>query len=227
MPLGATLLVFKPRLLAGHPAHAILSTCAATGVFYLLANIARAEGKRVEPQLLADWGGWPSTILLRYHDPTIDVHTKARYHAALAAIAPDVPMPSRDQEEAAPAKADDAYRSATKRLLERRRAPRYRLLLDDNAAYGFRRNMLGLKPWAIGVLLSTEFIISLVWWKPLPSGTFTFIWLLRDLALRWKVYSLCVANLAVLIIWLFYVRRDWVRQAGFEYAERLLRTLED
>src|SRR5580704_7425291 len=68
---------------------------------YLFASVARFRGENVEPRLIQSWNGWPTTAMLRHHDITIDATTKARYHSALSALS-HVPMPSAEQEAAAP-----------------------------------------------------------------------------------------------------------------------------
>lgn len=189
-------------------------------------NLARSEGKRIEPRLLEMWDGWPTTVMLRHRDHTIDPHTKKRYHEALAKIARDVTLPSSARERQNPIRADEAYRSATKKLLESRRGEKYRLVHGENAAYGFRRNMLGLKRWAIGLLIVVGFSLVLVWWLPYRSSSISSSLILNDLLQRWKVYLLFLGESAALLFWIVYVRSNWVRQAAVDYAHALFRTLE-
>lgn len=155
------------------------STAAAFGLSclaYFLASLARSRGKTIEERLLAKWGGWPTTVMLRHGDDRIDPVTKARYHAALATLCPDLTMPSAVDEQNAPSGADDIYRSATKRLIEMRRGPEYAMLHRENASYGFRRNMLGLKPIALVVAAIAALVTALGWWTVLwPAPTWQSI----------------------------------------------------
>ena len=57
-------------------------------------------------------------------------------------------MPAAQEESADPLKADDVYGGATKRLRELTRGDK-QLLLKENIAYGFHRNMLAMKPVGI------------------------------------------------------------------------------
>ncbi|MGO9267460.1 MAG: hypothetical protein ACLQBA_21700 [Candidatus Binataceae bacterium] len=225
-PAIAVPLVLFPRALLQNWGATLVTVFTYVGLFYLMANLARGEGKRVEPGLLSKWGGWPSTIILRHSDPTIDPYTKKRYHQALKKIAPDVPLPSPETEEANPFDADLAYRSATMKLLETRRGEKYRLMHDGNAEYGFRRNMLGLRPWAIIITVIVCMVVLLIWWHRFRSGAISENLILEDLAIRWRIYFLVFSDLAALFFWCFYVRERWVRQAAFDFARALFRTLE-
>ncbi|MEN1374916.1 hypothetical protein AAIH49_33385, partial [Pseudomonas aeruginosa] len=62
-----------------------------------------------------------------------------------------IDIPTAEEESANPDKADDIYIGATKRLRELTRTNK-QLLLKENIAYGFHRNMLAMKP--VGILSS-------------------------------------------------------------------------
>ena len=93
----------------------------------------------------------PTTIALRHRDNFLDSVSKARYHEAICSKL-GIEMPTPDDEATDPAKADDTYLGATKRLRELTRSDKH-LLLKENIAYGFHRNMLAMKP--VGILTST------------------------------------------------------------------------
>jgi len=157
-PILCSAIVVFPSLVANIPR----STAAAFGLSclaYFLASLARSRGKMIEERLLANWGGWPTTVMLRHRDNRIDPVTKARYHAALAALCPDLTMPSAADERSAPPVADE-------------RGPEYPMLHRENASYGFRRNMLGLKPIALAVAAIAALVTALGWWTvvwPAPT----------------------------------------------------------
>lgn len=130
----------------------------ASGMFYLLASIARELGKRLEADLFKSWGGKPTTQVLRHRDETIDANTKARYHRFLAGIL-GTPFPDPAQERADPGAADQIYASGTRWLLDQTRDKKtFGLLFKENVAYGFRRNSLGLRPYAILVA-----VLAILW----------------------------------------------------------------
>ena len=104
----------------------------AAGCFlYFLASLTRSRGKIIEQRLNESLGGWQTTIVLRHRDSTIDAITKTRYHEALSKLNGDAKFPTPAEELQSPSDADDFYRSATKRLIEARRGPRYQMLHDE------------------------------------------------------------------------------------------------
>jgi hypothetical protein len=97
-PILCSAIVVFPIIVANIPR----STAAVFGMSclaYFLASIARSRGKKIEEQLLTKWDGWPTTVMLRHRDDLIDRVTKARYHAALAALCPDMTIPSAIEEQ--------------------------------------------------------------------------------------------------------------------------------
>lgn len=201
---------------------AAVGLLASFGVFYLGASIVRELGKRIEDSLFEEWGGKPTTQLLRHRDKTIDPVTKARYHAFLGkhmAIA----FPTKEDEEADAIGADDVYQSATKWLLDRTRDKKaFELLFEENVAFGFRRNCLGIKPFAIVICIST-----LVW--PLFLGS---VFSTHGLNIA-AVYTLSNGtwaslgvSLLMLLTWLLFITKATVKTAAFGYAEFLLRACD-
>ncbi len=90
----------------------------------------------------------PTTIALRHRDKFLDSVSKQRYHTAITAKL-GIAMPNAEEESADQDKADDTYIGATKRLRELTRSNK-QLLLKENIAYAFHRNMLAMKP--VGIL---------------------------------------------------------------------------
>ena len=193
-------------------------------VLYLLAALARHKGKQAEPQLLAFWGGWPTSIFLRHRDGQLDAVTKGRYHAAIAKFSGLV-MPSPADEQAQPDHCEATYRSATKLLIEARRGEGFALVHKENAAYGFRRNLFGLRGLALtfGLML---LISTVAIWVYQYGGAAN----VRDViaALKTDKAWLVAAglDLVYLALFAFVVTRGFVRQAGDDYAIALLRTLD-
>lgn len=193
------------------------------GGTYLLANLARSRGKLLEEHLKEIWGGWPTTLLLRHANASLDPYTKARYHESLTKLT-GLTMPTEAEERARQTDCDHRYRAATTKLLELRRDAKYKMLHQENAAYGFRRNLLGLKPIALVILIATMVAVGL----QLISGLdFLSISAIKsDLALRWPLYLAVVLDLAALAIWLTCITPFFVRQSADEYAMALMRTLD-
>ena len=88
----------------GHSASAITGDStlliAFAAIVYFLASIARSKGASLQEKLIGKWGGWPTTIILRHSDNTIDVGTKARYHLRLSSLPGAPVLPSEEEERA-------------------------------------------------------------------------------------------------------------------------------
>ena len=192
------------------------------GVFYLLASIVRELGKRLENSLFDEWGGKPTTKILRHRDQTIDPITKARYHAFLAKQIGLI-FPSVSDERDDPIAADHSYQSGVRWLLDQTRDVKtFDLLFQENIAYGFRRNSLGLKPIALTIACSSiawlfvaQRVITKQGFSPdalesLPIGSWVAL----------------ATSVIMLTIWIFFLTKRTVKTAAFTYAEMLLRACD-
>ncbi|MBK1714922.1 hypothetical protein [Rubrivivax gelatinosus] len=198
---------------------ASLGLVTSCGVIYGLASIARGRGKLLEERLIRKWGGMPSTIVLRHRDDFLDRVTKARYHEEIAKKL-GIRMPSEVEEAEDPVTADASYIAAARALRERTRGKPYGLLLKENIAYGFHRNMCAMRLYGVvasligmvaGVVLSKTvqlhpFFLDLD--RITPAGGVT-----------------CAVSLAMLVAWLYF-SPDAVRRIGYVYAERLFEALK-
>lgn len=207
---------------AKHPVlTGLIGLLAGCGAIYALASVARGRGKKLEESLVATWGGMPTTIALRHRDTFLDSISKQRYHAAITAKL-GISMPTEEEEEANPDKADDTYVGATKRIRELTRANK-QLLLKENIAYGFHRNMLAMKPVGIvscllgivyGLLIARVLQVTQPHFDPVR---------LVDPGLAAGLTLLI--SLALLSAWLWYFDQAAVKRIGFVYAERLFECL--
>jgi hypothetical protein len=191
------------------------------GAMYMLASVARVRGKKLEDRLVQVWGGMPTTLALRHRDQTLDSVSKRRYHETIVSKL-GIAMPTAEDEAADPAKADDTYIGATKRLRELTRSNKS-LLLKENIAYGFHRNMLAMKP--IGILTC---LLGVLYGLVLAGviGLDTIAVNLANLARPGLAAAVTlVISLALMASWLFYFDADAVKRIGFEYAERLFECL--
>jgi hypothetical protein len=223
------LLVLGPFVLAlgcqfglKHPVLAAAGTVlGACGSMYALASVVRGRGKALEEKLVREWGGMPTTIALRHSDNFLDSISKQRYHDLIRTKL-GIPMPSADEERIDPAKADDTYVGATKRLRELTRSDRA-LLFKENISYGFHRNMLAMKLVGIVVCI-VSVLYGLVQAKALlPQPPYFAPTALLDPGICAGI-TLAV-SMCFLAMWLLYFNRDAVRRIGFVYAERLFERL--
>lgn len=184
------------------------------GLAFLAGQIARDEGKRREAKLWQAWGGRPTTRLLRHSDPTLPQPVRQRYHTRLATLVPSITLPTADEERTAPRAADEVYESCVIVLLERTRDPKqFPLVLTENIAYGFRRNLFGMKPAAI--------ILAIIGIVAVAAKLFMDIRAAAIEPIAVDASALFLLSL-LLAIWIARVSSTWVKAAADTYAVRLL-----
>jgi hypothetical protein len=186
-------------------------------IAYLLAHLGRDLGYRKQVKLWERWGGAPTTQLLRHRTTTVNSVIRERYHRRLKVLMPDITLPTPEEEEKDSRKTDEIYGACTKFLITQTRDPKQFPLVDKgNKEYGFRRNLWGMKP--VGIFLALLGIASALvrlWLDWRTDGRFT----------TWPCI-IGVVNFAILIFWVIWVTRNWVRITADAYAERLLESCE-
>ncbi len=186
-------------------------------VIVLIDQLGRDAGKRLQSALWAAWGGAPTTAALRYRDTPNPV-LLARRHEKLQALMGRA-LPTEDEERADPGAADQAYEAAATILISRTRQHRkdFPLIFVENCNYGFRRNMLGLRPWGLWVAFASALAslaglaTTLVGITKFPEGF---------------LGPVLAVSVAALVIWWRVVTRDWVKRVAESYAERLFEATE-
>lgn len=200
---------------------ALLTLVTSCGAIYGLASVARGLGKRLEERLVAKWGGLPTTTMLRHRDTHFDDYTKARYRGAIESKL-GIRLPTIEDETAAPEAADRAYEGAVRHIRELTRGKEHALLLKENIAYGFHRNMLAMKPLGLttsllgilfGALISNAVTIAPLQihlnklTNPGAAGGITLF-----------------VALAIFVSWLYFTEGH-VKRIAHTYAERLFEAL--
>lgn len=186
------------------------------GLAPMLGGFARDMGKRRETELWRSWGGGPTTRFLRHRDSTIGEQTKVRYFRFLASAA-GIIRPTPAEEAADPTSADATYESAGAWLRRYVRATCPNPLANEKlAAYGFARNLLGLKPIGLSLTLSMAALVGFLAIRDLGRGGANFEPLVIALAV----------NLAMAALWTFWVAPDRVQMAAEAYAKALLESCE-
>ncbi|WP_315705074.1 MULTISPECIES: hypothetical protein [unclassified Bradyrhizobium] len=223
-----TALAWFPELLTSHIGSALLTVASSCGLLYALSSVARSRGKTVERRLLAQWGAWPTTYLLR-HSSRLDPHTRGRYHVYFSTNVPGLTLPTPQAEARDPRAADLIYDSAIKWLKEkaRKNSP---LVDKENAQYGFRRNMRGMKAIALsGVIaaLAASLLavgLNVAQTADLASAQQVFVALRK--AGNPAIWAAIAFNIVAAIAWFAVVTDDWVRSGGEQYAEAILATCD-
>jgi hypothetical protein len=191
----------------------VVSLAVSCGVLMVATGAVRRLGRHKENQLYKSWGGMPTTAWLRHRDTNLDPQTKKRYHAFLLAHVPHLTLPTVEEEKHSPDDADSRYRSGTKWLLEYTRdKKRFPLVFEENINYGFARNCLAMKPFALGAtVLCVAGIVLNIWMHP------KMIWY----ADSGTLVSLVVA-FGALALWILLVSEKWVTDAAEAYTRALL-----
>lgn len=177
----------------------------------LVCALVRDAGRRAQSELWREWGGSPTLKRMRFRGSESPQRVE-RLHARLRGLL-GTELPTAAEEAADPQAADDRYDDAIADLRQLTRAgDAYRVLAAENADYGFRRNLFGIRPFGLAVAgICTLAAVLLMF---LSTGTS------EQRLVRWGPGAL------VGIVWLGLFGRivtsAWVRLAGERYADRLL-----
>ncbi|NGM33052.1 hypothetical protein G4G93_03720 [Methylobacterium sp. DB0501] len=184
-------------------------------LLYAATDLAQRRGKVVEVKL----GTRTSPEIWHRNDPAIPEPSKARYRAFVAAKI-SVPVPAEQDEQTQLQQANAFYLAAADWLRENTRDhKRFSILFDNLISYGYRRNLLGLKPVA---LVCNGFVASsaaaILWLQP-PLFT-------RIEDLNEKLLGVTVAVVLHSAYMLFAVTAAPVRDASRTYGRRLALSCE-
>lgn len=197
---------------ASIPETALLGLGANAVIGFFVAERVRDVGKLKEKLLWSSWGGPPTTQLLRHRNLDLGKDIRAGWHRSLEKIT-GLALPTSASESRSPQQADAAYESAVFQLREKTRdVDRYPLVFKENVSYGFRRNLLALKP--VGLILSVCALFASL------AKVLTDIYNGFGVTLHPSMALLSCTFIAV--SWIMVVNSDWVRTSAFEYAKRLL-----
>jgi hypothetical protein len=179
----------------------------------LVEELGRDRGRRLQPELWRAWGGAPTTVMLRWRGPTNRIQVERRHALLRDRVGARLRLPTEAEEVQDPEGADAVYEIAVRALKEHTRdANQYPLVQNENARYGFRRNVLGLRPFGIAASL-------------IGLGAA----LVAAVAIRKVMAAFVVAaavDVLLLLFWWRIVTEAWVRPAAEAYADALLRSLD-
>jgi len=187
----------------------VLTLAVTCGVTYFLSQVARRRGLALEKAWGDAIGRRHSARLLKHDDDTIRGTIKQRIVDLVREFGPGFPSPA--EEAADPDTSRDRRIDAVEWLLEVTRADaQASLLLAENIAYGFWRNLRGLKPIGLIVAFAALGIdASLLFGGNADGDT--------------RTYAMAAGGycLLAILVWLFQVTRRQVEQSSLIYAQRL------
>jgi hypothetical protein len=196
-----------------------LAVALSTVVIAIFAQIGRDRGRTIQAKLFQLWGGQPTVQLLRHRSRLLTRETRQRYSLCLESVAPALRLPSEIEEVVDPEGTDSRYDSVSLYLRDStRNKEKFPLVFAENVNYGFRRNLLGMRPAGIALSLigaASALTATIVGMKvdsfelpPVPTVS-------------------AVLNVVMLTWWLLRINSDWVRVAAFAYAERLIGSCDE
>lgn len=192
--------------------HILTSVGLYTVMSFLVAEIGRDSGVRKQDALWRSWGGPYSTILLRWDDSNLSKETKLNYYKRLEKQYPlSQPFNLKNSN-------DDVFAFWTGKLREKTRNKKaYSLIYAENVSYGFRRNLWGMKPFAISLNILAAIILPLYY----AHQQHTFDWTKYPISF-WIVELILGVLLA---FWFTIVNPKWVSIPAKAYAERLFEAI--
>lgn len=179
-------------------------------ISFFLSQVGADSGKRLERRLWQDWGGPPTTRFLRHGNLEFNEVTRGRVHDRLRSLG--LYVPTREEHEQDHLAADSHYESCTEELIRRTRdQQRFPLVFKGLVEYGFRRNLLGLKP--MGLMVAFASFAGAAW------ATYA-TWSLERVPAVSIVAGLITA--ALLLAWVAWVTEHTVKLAANRYARFIL-----
>lgn len=234
LPIALTVIAFFPDNVWSWGG--VVSLLAWFGILKLLAQLARDMGKAKEEELYNAWDGKPTTYFLR-HRTTPNKVNLAHQHSKLHELTGQS-MPNESEELANPDLADQIYDTCTQFLLAKTRDHnKFFLIYEENCNYGFRRNLLGMKP--LGIVTSSIGVIFIGVQCTSKIGLFNMFtnWRIDSLTQTGMnlQFSSCpplslvclLVSFFLLITWLIWINSSWVKGAADAYAIRLLESCEN
>jgi len=201
----------------------IITLLATFGFFALLSNALSNKGNELEKTLFEQWGGKPTTALLRHRDDRIDPNTKIRIHNWLQKRITDLKLPSVDEEGQDPGDADKKFESAVHYLRENTRdREKYKLVYIDLVAHGFARNLLVLKPLGIVISVLCSLLSLVLMIRQYQGFDELYVKLNKlDLTLFLHLLAFAVSLVFIYIFWRL-ITQAHVRLRAERYAKSLL-----
>ena len=182
---------------------------------FLAGQVGADFGKRLEKPLWMKWGGPPTTRFLRHSNAEFNRVTREQVHTKLHHLGFHVP--SEEDQQADPGAADEHWEACTEVLIRRTRDhTRFPLVFKALIEYGFRRNLLGLKPFGLLLAISALLVCLGTGWAGWDSQ--------EQIAVP---VGAALLSLALLVTWIVWVREKTVAISANRYARFLLEAAQE
>ena len=182
---------------------------------FLASQVGADFGKRLEKPLWIKWGGPPTTRFLRHSNEEFSSVTRQQLHTKLRSLGLHVPSSNDQQRD--PNAADAHWEACTEALIRRTRDHKqFPLVYVGLTEYGFRRNLLGLKPFgltlSIMALLGCSWKAWHSWFDQEPIGV---------------PVGAGILSLSLFVAWVVWVRERTVAISANRYARFLLEAAQE
>ena len=185
-----------------------------SALIVFFCQLSRSWGKKLEKNLLKEWGSFPTTKLLLYSETNLPPVSLERYRETLERLVPQLVFVNKEDEITHLDKAKDACASAVAWLRNNTRdAKKYHLIFTENVNYGFRRNFRGLKWIALLIHLAALAVIG---------GSIFLEQGFAYAAYPMSFWISCLINIVCCVLLVCCVTKDFVTQAAYTYAYALL-----
>nr|WP_314841394.1 hypothetical protein [uncultured Microbacterium sp.] len=182
-------------------------------VFGVVAGeIARSRGKVVELSLVRKWSGLPTTRSLR---AISDSDPERRRRRGQVEAVSGRQLPNLLEQETDPSGSDSIIERAVRAALVVLRSEDgsgFEVLHNENISYGFRRNLLALRPFGIVVSVAAlGFTLAITVFG----------------VLAWAVATpILLVQAVVGALWIAVATREWVREQAESFGERFFIVLD-
>jgi hypothetical protein len=217
LPIAFDIIAFG---LKQYPAVAIAGAMlGGAGATYLLAILIRQLGKKAEIRLWKDWGGPPTTVLLRLRSATTNPILRDSWRRAVETRT-GLTLLSEAAEEADSETADNTIEAAVRQLLVYRDNPSYPLVKAELIQYGFERNYYAARWYgrAVALLGVGSLIFGLIDHSLRISGA---------RVLHGGLIAALAINALLLAMWLITPSASRTKSAATRYANQLLQAVVD
>ena len=191
------------------------STIVLLPLSYLCRQIGGDLGKRREKALWRKWDGPSTTRFLRHDNREFNSNTRERIYATFRSFG--FYVPSQEEQDQSPQKADNLCKSCIDELRRRTRdSKRFPRVFQELRDYGFRRNIFALKPIGLPLTILSFFICLIMAFHDWKTG--------EQLG---SAIVPCFINLGLVLVWLLCFTEKAVKLTDDRYARFLLEACLD
>ena len=182
---------------------------------FLTSQLGADFGKRLERNLWKKWNGPPTSRFFRHDNDEFNPITRQRIHQKLSRFSFRIPSPKEQQHD--PGLADIHWQACAEFLISRTRDKRrYPLVFKGLVEYGFRRNLLGLKPFGLPISVCCLAACARETWNAWSSQEMAAI-----------PIATALLTLAILVTWIAWVTEKTVFFSANRYARFLLESTSE